>query len=113
MLHFFADTEDPCGIVRRYLRGLGSGSFVAVSHMAADIQPEAIAALAETTAENDTIDYAFHPRHRAEVARFFNGLELVEPGVVPIEQWRPDDRPPPPPVGGGEPPFHAGIGRKP
>jgi hypothetical protein len=113
MLHFFRDAEDPHGIVRRYLVDLAPGSFVVVSQLAADIQPEAIAALAETTAENDEIAYEFHPRMRLEVARFLDGLRLVEPGVVPIEQWRPDGPPPPPPPAGGEPPFHAGVGQKP
>jgi hypothetical protein len=113
MLHFFADTDDPYGTVRRYVGELAPGSFLAVSHMAADIQPAAIAALAEATAKNDTIDYAFHPRSQTEVAEFFDGLKLVEPGVVPIETWRPDGEPPPPPLEGGEPPFHAGVGCKP
>ena len=112
MLHFY-EAQEPYEIVHRYLGELASGSFLVVSHMAADVQPEAIAALAETTARNEAIAYRFHPRTRAEVARFFAGLELVDPGVVPIEQWRPDEPPPPSPAGGGEPPFHAGIGQKP
>jgi hypothetical protein len=112
MLHFY-EAEDPYEVVHRYLGELAPGSFLVVSHLAADIQPEAIAALAETTAKNDTIAYEFHPRPRAEVTRFFSGLDLIDPGVVPIEQWRPDKPPPRPPVGGGEPPFHAGIGHKP
>ena len=31
-----------------------------------------------------------NPRSQAQVARFFNGLEILEPGVVPIQEWRPD-----------------------
>jgi hypothetical protein len=112
VLHFFADAEGPDEIVSGYLSQFASGSFLAVSHMAADIQPEAIAALAAATAKNDTIGYEYHPRSRARVARFLDGLDLVEPGVVPLEQWRPDGPPPPPPPGGGEPPFHAGVGHR-
>jgi hypothetical protein len=112
MLHFY-EGQDAYEVAHRYLGELAPGSFLVVSHLAADIQPEAIAALAETTGKNETIAYRFHPRTRAEVTRFFAGVDLADPGVVPIEQWRPDEPPPPPPVGGGEPPFHAGIGHKP
>ncbi|HET6951849.1 MAG TPA: SAM-dependent methyltransferase [Acidimicrobiales bacterium] len=113
MLHFFPDDVDPCGIVARYIEQMTSGSYLVVSHMARDIQPEAIAALAEATAEDDTIGYEFYPRTRAEVARFLDGVELVKPGVVPVEDWIPDGPPPRRPAGIGEPPFHAGIGYKP
>ena len=113
MLHFLDDAEDPYGIVHHYLGRLAPGSFLVVSHMAADIQAEAIAALAENTARDDSIDYKFHPRTSVEVLRLFDGLEVVDPGVVPIDEWRPDERVPPPPEGAGDPPFHAGVGRKP
>ena len=113
MLHFLPDDEDPHALVRRYLDRLASGSFLVVSHVAADIQPDAMAALADTTARDNSIDYDFHPRSRVEVARFFNGLDLVDPGMVQIDDWRPEDPLPPPPPGGGDPPFHSGVGRKP
>jgi hypothetical protein len=51
----------------------------------------------------------YHVREPEQVIRFFDGLELVEPGVVPMHQWRPD------PGSGNSPevPAYAGVGRKP
>jgi hypothetical protein len=113
VLHFLSDNEDPHGLVRSYLDRLASGSCLVVSHLASDIQPDAMAALAETTAQHDKVDYEFHPRPRTDVTGFFDGLELVDRGVVPIETWRPEDPSPSLPAGVGVPPFHAGVGRKP
>jgi len=62
------------------------GSFLCVSHPASDLDPAA------TGAANRYNALAGQPtrlRDRADVARFFDGLELVEPGVVPLPQWRP------------------------
>jgi hypothetical protein len=59
---------------------------------------------------------ALVPRGRAEVEAFFDGLDLVEPGVVPVGAWRPDGRPPGEPQRAGdlEPlNIYAGVGRKP
>jgi hypothetical protein len=50
------------------------------------------------------------PRSQAETEAFFTGLELVEPGVVPVPAWRPDDQPPAEPHSAY---YWAGIGRKP
>lgn len=109
VLHFLADAEGPYGLVRAYLERLVPGSFLVTSHLAADIQPQAMAALA-SSADADTIAYRFHPRSRAQVERFFDGLEVVAPGVVPVEDWRAESQTPPPPDG-RVPPFHAGVGQ--
>jgi hypothetical protein len=114
MLHFVADEEDPSAIVRGYLDRLPSGSHLVVTHLASEIQPERMAALAEFSASSDETTYVFHPRTRDKVARFFDGLDLVPPGVVQIDRWRPaggevPERPP----GIGEPAYHAGVARKP
>jgi hypothetical protein len=57
------------------------------------------------------------PRSQAEVARFFEGLELVEPGVVAAELWYPPPTTPPGPAPAPSPedllPAYAGMGRKP
>jgi hypothetical protein len=50
------------------------------------------------------------PRSQPEVSTFFAGLELVDPGVVPMLAWRPDDGTPPDPLAARS---HAGTGRKP
>jgi hypothetical protein len=114
MLHFLADDEDPYGLVRRYLDQLPSGSHLVVTHLASEIQPERMAAIAEFTANTDETTYTFHPRTRAEVTPFFDGLELVSPGVVQIDHWRPlGGEVPERPEGIGEPAYHAGVARKP
>jgi S-adenosyl methyltransferase len=87
MLHFFHDRQDPQGIVRRLLAAVPSGSFLVVSHITGDMQPELIARLVE--APGDQARYTFIPRTRDELSRFFEGLELVEPGIAPMSRWLP------------------------
>jgi SAM-dependent methyltransferase len=113
LLHFFPDGDDPYATVRAYVDALAPGSVLAASHLAKDIQPEGIAALAKVSAENPAFKYTFFPRTHDEFARFFDGLELVEPGVVQVDRWRPIESVPAPGVGVGESPFHGGVGRKP
>jgi hypothetical protein len=108
ILHHLPDDDDPHGIVARYMERAASGSYLVVSHLAKDIRPEDMAAL-ERSAPPEAA-YSFHMRTHAEVSRFFDGLELVDPGVVTPDEWRPespagpDDR-----VAG----FWCGVGRKP
>jgi hypothetical protein len=67
---------------------LPSGSYLTIAHLTADFSPaEAAGALA--AGKNAGVTYV--PRSQAEVAAFFTGLDLVDPGVVPILTWRPDD----------------------
>jgi hypothetical protein len=87
VLHFIEDQEDPYGIVERLMAGLPSGSFLVVSHITADHDPESWARFAAIMRKQGI---ATRMRSRDEVARFFTGLEVVEPGVVPILRWRPD-----------------------
>jgi SAM-dependent methyltransferase len=87
ILHHLHDNEDPYGLVKTLLDALPSGSYLSVTHPSADFNEEAMLALA-ATAEQSGIPYV--TRSRAEIERFFSGLELVEPGVVPMLAWRPD-----------------------
>jgi S-adenosyl methyltransferase len=88
ILHFISDEDRPRDIVSRLLGAVPPGSYLVISHMAADI---AAAQVAEAKARLDQMMYQQgHYRTQAEVARFFEGLELVEPGVVPVQKWRPD-----------------------
>ncbi|WP_230203329.1 SAM-dependent methyltransferase [Parafrankia discariae] len=87
VLHFVPDESDPLGVVRRLLEALPSGSYLALSQVTADFDAEAIGQLAETYRDRGI---AAAPRSRAEVARFVEGLELVEPGIVAAHRWRPD-----------------------
>jgi hypothetical protein len=106
ILHHIGDEDDPYGIVAQLMGTVPAGSYLAVSHMASDIQ-------AMTTAEagrrlNRLLYQKVTYRTHADIARFFDGLDIVEPGVVRLQEWRP----------GTEiektrrPPMWGGVGRK-
>ena len=113
ILHVVPDTADPYGAVATFVRSMAPGSYLAISHMTTDVQPEAMAEvlgrLDETT--RDTNPPAF--RSKDDVTRFFAGLDLVKPGVVQIDLWRPDAESGPSRPGGRIPPLYAGVARKP
>jgi hypothetical protein len=64
-----------------------AGSYLALSQVASDIEPEQMAEAAKRY--NRLAHETQRHRSHAEVARFFDGLELIEPGVVAVQQWRP------------------------
>jgi hypothetical protein len=107
VLMYFRDEDDPGGMVSALVDALPSGSFLAVTHPTADFNAEAMAG-AVAAAEHGGITLV--PRSRAETEAFFTGLELVEPGVVPVLAWRPDEGPQPNPRSAY---YYAGVGRKP
>lgn len=84
------DADDPYGIVSTLMDALPSGSYLTLTHPSADFDPIAMAGLA-AAAEQSGIPYV--PRSRADTERFSVGLDLIEPGVVPILGWRPDEPP--------------------
>jgi hypothetical protein len=88
ILHLIDDEADPHRTVAKLVEAVPSGSYLAVSHLSSDIM--ASAARAEA---HDRLRQLMHEkqtlRNREEVALFFTGLEMVEPGLVPIPQWRP------------------------
>ncbi|WP_007507591.1 SAM-dependent methyltransferase [Frankia saprophytica] len=87
ILHFFPDADDPYGIVQRLLDALPSGSHVVISHVTGDYAPETWTQLIETYRSRGIPAQA---RGRGEIARFFEGLDLVEPGIQVAHRWRPD-----------------------
>jgi hypothetical protein len=109
MLHFIADEDDPWEIVGRLMAAVPPGSYLVVSHALSEgmtgSQREGLNAVyAETSSGGVTQRFA------PDIARFFDGLELVEPGLVEITAWRPQADP------ALEPPkrlFHGGVARKP
>ncbi|WP_229399565.1 SAM-dependent methyltransferase [Micromonospora okii] len=88
--HFLTDADRPHEAVARLVEALPSGSYLALSHVTTDFIPAEIVArmTAEVAAGRMRQDGV--PRSRAEFARFFAGLELVEPGIVPVTRWRPE-----------------------
>ncbi|MFW6695104.1 SAM-dependent methyltransferase [Streptomyces sp. MAR4 CNX-425] len=107
VLHCLTDDEDPWGVVRTLTAPLAPGSMLAVSHLTDDAHPEVGAAAREVY--DDATAPLIHRSH-AGVARFFEGFEVLDPGVTRVNEWRPDgdlDRRRP----GGEW-FYVGMGRK-
>jgi SAM-dependent methyltransferase len=88
ILQHIDDAEDPYAIVSTLLDAVPSGSYLVISHPAADIETEAMAQMAQRLNKLMAEKVTF--RTQAEAARFFEGLELVEPGMVRVQQWRPD-----------------------
>jgi hypothetical protein len=87
ILQHVDNAENPYGIVATLVRALPAGSYLALSHPASDIEAEAQGELAERL--NETMAEKVTMRDRAQVTRFFDGLELVEPGLVRVPEWRP------------------------
>ncbi|GAA4897689.1 SAM-dependent methyltransferase [Streptomonospora salina] len=93
MLHFLPDHEDPYGLLRRYLERLPAGSYVAISHVENETAPERAAALEQLYAATNSPGQT---RSHAEIARFFDGLELVDPpGLTHGGDWAPGPTPVP------------------
>jgi S-adenosyl methyltransferase len=87
IMHLIVDEDDPYGIVGQLLDAVPAGSYLVLSQVASDIQAEQMAEAAKR--HNRLARETQRHRDRAEVARFFDGLEMVEPGLVPVQQWRP------------------------
>ena len=92
ILHVIPDADDPHAIVARVLDALPPGSFLALSHLGAELldqeKTEGFQGVVRRQAQQEYIG-----RSRAEIERFFAGMDLVEPGVVRVEEWRPDHEP--------------------
>jgi hypothetical protein len=86
VLHLIPDEDDPWGIVASFMDAVPSGSYLVVSHPARDVESERSEQAARRY--NQHVTAPMRRRSRPEVARFFDGLELVEPGLVQMHQWR-------------------------
>jgi hypothetical protein len=104
LLHLHSDDLHPHETVAAYLDALAPGSYLAMAHLSTDIDPQATDGL-RRGAEGAKVDYGFHLRSKEEFGRFFQGLELVDPGIVPVTSWRTDTD--------FEVPVWAAVGRKP
>jgi hypothetical protein len=105
VLHFINDEEDPVGIVARLRDAMAPGSYLVVSHATGDFHPQVGARVAQV------YRLAAAPlvlRSREAIQRFFDGFDLVEPGLVQPAAWRPDPGPVSPSAGG----FYSGVGQR-
>lgn len=87
VLHFIRDEEDPYAIVRRFADRMAAGSYLAISHDTSENRDPAVVAAVQEVYEA-TAPIIF--RDRGPIARFFDGFDLVEPGLVHPPEWRPD-----------------------
>jgi SAM-dependent methyltransferase len=88
VLHGVTDEEDPAGILRTLREAMAPGSYLAISHGTTDgPDPEAMAQVVRIFEQATTP--AVH-RSREQISAFFDGFNLVEPGLVRPWQWRPD-----------------------
>jgi hypothetical protein len=89
ILHMIPDTDDPYGIVGRLVQALPSGSYLVLAHPASDIRAAKMAEMTRRVNQRMSGPPATM-RDRAAITRFFDGLDLLEPGVVQPQQWRPE-----------------------
>jgi hypothetical protein len=87
VLHMLRDDDAPRAIVDQFMAAVPPGSFLVISHLASDVQQDAMAEVGRRL--NRSMSQQFTMRTRAQVTSFFDGLELVEPGVVLTHEWRP------------------------
>ncbi len=85
VLHCIPDQEDPAAIVTRILAAVPPGSYLTIAHPASDVTDQLNQSM---RGYNQQAAVPLTARSHAEVCRFFDGLELVAPGVVQLHRWR-------------------------
>lgn len=106
VLHFISDDDDPATIISTLAEAIPPGSYLAISHVSGDIRP---ATAAQAAAHYRKVTSGATLRNRREIIRFFTGLDLIDPGLVQVPYWRPDDEP----SDAGRVWILGGVGRKP
>ncbi|HET6634997.1 MAG TPA: SAM-dependent methyltransferase [Streptomyces sp.] len=97
LLHFVSDKHRPYDVIEQLVAALAPGSALVLTHVTPDFDPEGIGKVEQIYRAGGTDAQA---RSKEEFTRFFDGLEMVEPGIEVPHRWRPDD--------GGAP--HIGAG---
>src|SRR5262245_19335690 len=105
ILHFLPEEADPYSIVARLISELPAGSYLVAAHATSDyLPPELVADIAAGRHGEGRL------RTKEEFTRFFDGLELVPPGIVPVAEWRAGGEPQPRPSA-AETGMYAAAGR--
>ncbi|MFI5895806.1 SAM-dependent methyltransferase [Actinoplanes sp. NPDC051513] len=106
IVHFILDFDEARSVIRELVDALPSGSFLTIAHGCNDINRAEADDIVGFWNEHGTPKIVY--RSAAEIEQFFDGLELLTPGVVPCSRWRPD---------AGDPDLdvnqYCGVGRKP
>jgi hypothetical protein len=106
ILQLIEDADAPQAIIGQLLDAVPSGSWLAIAHPASDVVPE-IVTMARHLSQRSVIPTTL--RTHAEIADFFDGLELLPPGVVQLPRWAPGSAAPGP---GETVPAYCGLARK-
>ena len=109
ILHFLVDADEPGQLVATLLDALPAGSYLVASHVTPEHDPEGVGGLERAYRQGSI------PAQARTAADFealaFGGLELVDPGVTLVSEWRPEGSGPRPPASDVN--WYGGIGRKP
>jgi len=92
IMQFIPDEEDPWQITRTLIDAVPSGSYLVIAHPASDVDQEVGPALRQLSTRMGGTRAT--PRSHQQIARFFDGLEMVEPGLVQLHRWRPGNTTP-------------------
>jgi hypothetical protein len=103
VLHFVEDKDDPYGAVTWLKEAMAPGSALVISHALLTEGTKSAAKLYESANQQGV------PRTENELALFFDGLDMVEPGLVPVPLWRPDRTPE---LGADDVWWYGGVGLK-
>ncbi|SCG74753.1 SAM-dependent methyltransferase [Micromonospora coxensis] len=112
ILHFVPDSDDPYAAVRRLLDALPPGSYLAASHATHEYLPPQIAEEAKAAAKGGGPHGIINLRTLEEFTGFFAGLDVVEPGIRSVAEWRAESEPQPRPSV-VEVSMYGGVARKP
>ncbi|MEU2060616.1 SAM-dependent methyltransferase [Streptomyces sp. NPDC013455] len=109
ILHFVEDADDPYAAVAELREALAPGSMLILTHASYEGIPVPAERAEGAVDVYKDIRNPLIMRSREEIARFFEGYDMVEPGLVPMPHWRPESEP------GDEDPYafsgFAGVGR--
>ena len=84
ILHFLGDHDDPVGIVRRLRERMAPGSYLVISHILDDPRPHDIGQILTAAGAPP-----WFPRTREQILRFFDGFDLIGPGLTLLPRWQP------------------------
>jgi hypothetical protein len=111
VLHLIEDVQEAYGYCRRYVAAMPPGSYLVLTHLTSELAPERLGNVSDSMRQRGM---TLMPRSKAEIERFFDGLDLVEPGIEIANRWRPESQ-----STGDDPAYDAdvsiycGVARKP
>jgi hypothetical protein len=90
ILHYIPDLAEARRIVAQLTAAVPAGSFLVISHAGSDLLPDDVAAFEKSLNSHLPPEHHHVARPRDVVSGLFDGVQLVEPGLVRVSDWRPD-----------------------